>query len=126
MNLFLFLPTNSFWNKISLAPRDPILSINQLYQQDPNPEKINLSIGTYRTENNESYVFPTVRKAEKIVFDDCFVIDKDYSPMEGYMPFNREAFRLLFGGDRVLEKSVRITLIQFWNFSHILQFFCRA
>ncbi|KAH9424433.1 Aspartate aminotransferase, mitochondrial, partial [Dermatophagoides pteronyssinus] len=95
-----------FWNKITLAPRDPILSINQLYQQDPNPKKINLSIGTYRTENNESYVFPTVRKAEKIVFNDCSNLDKEYSPMEGFMPFNREAFRLLFGDDfGSLEKS---------------------
>lgn len=92
------------------------MSINQLYQQDPNPNKINLSIGTYRTEDNESYVFPTVRKAEKMVFDDCSISDKEYSPMEGYTPFNREAFRLLFGGDRALEKSVRID-IQLCDFS---------
>lgn len=110
LNVHCFLFLNyffSFWGKISLAQRDPIISINQLYQQDPNPNKINLSIGTYRTENYESYVFPSIRKAEKIVFDDCRLLDKEYSPIEGFMPFNQEAFKLIFG-DHTLEKSVRM------------------
>ncbi|UXI19420.1 hypothetical protein NH340_JMT05363 [Sarcoptes scabiei] len=95
---------NNFWGKINLAPRDPIISINHLYQQDSNPSKMNLSIGTYRTEDNQGYVFPSVRKAERKVFDVCKHLDKEYSPMEGFQPLTQEAFRLIFG-DSSLEKS---------------------
>lgn len=109
-SIFYFLQS-SFWGKINLAPRDPIISINHLYQQDSNPSKMNLSIGTYRTEDNQGYVFPSVRKAERKVFDVCKHLDKEYSPMEGFQPLTQEAFRLIFG-DSSLEKSVRANAIE--------------
>lgn len=89
--------TNNHWQKIALAPRDPIISISQLYKEDPNPAKINLSIGTYRTEDSQSFVFSSVRQAAEAAHQAVQRLEREYSPMEGYEEFNRQAFRLLFG-----------------------------
>ena len=97
---------SSFWHQIALAPRDPIISINQLYKEDPNPNKLNLSIGTYRTEENASFAFSSVRQAEENAFHQMQKLDREYSPMEGFEPFNREASKLIFGSD-FNDKTVR-------------------
>ncbi|KAI2798817.1 Aspartate aminotransferase, mitochondrial [Blomia tropicalis] len=99
---------NSFWGKVTLAPRDPIISINQLYKQDPNPKKINFSIGTYRTEENESFIFSSVQKAEEKVFSETRILEKEYSPMEGFHPFNKLAYELLFGNDHYEQSNITV------------------
>ena len=57
--------TNNIFEKITIAPVDPILGINQLYNKNTDLKKINLSIGTYRTDDGKSYILPIVRKIEK-------------------------------------------------------------
>jgi aspartate/tyrosine/aromatic aminotransferase len=40
-----------------------------LYKQenDKNPEKVNLGVGAYRTEEGKPYIFPVVKKAEEMI-----------------------------------------------------------
>ena len=61
-------------------------------------------------------MFPSVRKAEKIVYNQSINLDKEYSPMEGFHIFNKEAFKLLFA-DYQLEKTVNIFLFYFCYFN---------
>ena len=106
----VLLSYRSVWEKIALAPRDPIISIAHLYEQDPNPSKINLSIGTYRTEQNTSCAFTSVRKAEELVFAQTRHIEKGYSPMEGFHLFNQQAYELLFGREHY-DKEVVVVVV---------------
>ena len=43
---------------------DPILSLNEDFQKDPRPGKINLSIGIYFDDEGRIPVLDCVRKAE--------------------------------------------------------------
>ena len=37
---------------------------NVMYNNDPSPDKISLSIGAYRDKNGKPYIFDVVQKAE--------------------------------------------------------------
>ena len=43
---------------------DPILSLNEAFQKDPRPDKINLSIGIYFDDEGRIPVLASVREAE--------------------------------------------------------------
>ena len=36
-----------------MAPRDPILGLNEQFTADPNPTKVNLGVGVYFDENGK-------------------------------------------------------------------------
>ena len=36
------------FEKVPIAPPDPILGLTELFKADPNPDKINLSVGVYQ------------------------------------------------------------------------------
>lgn len=40
---------------------DPFLEMFYKYMQDPNENKVNLGVGTYRDENEKPYIFPVVK-----------------------------------------------------------------
>jgi aspartate aminotransferase len=48
------------------------------YRDDNNPEKENLGVGAYRDEEGKPYVFPVIKKAEQIIFENES-LDKEYS-----------------------------------------------
>ena len=67
---------------VKQAPADPILSLSVGYKNDKNPNKVNLGIGAYRSEDGKPYVFPVVRKAEQRIVADT-KLDKEYSAIDG-------------------------------------------
>ena len=50
---------------IEVAPADPILGLNEAFQKDPNPAKINLSVGVYKDADGVTPVMPSVKAAEE-------------------------------------------------------------
>lgn len=87
-------------------PADPILGINQTFQQDPNPSKINLSVGVYQNAEGLTPIFGAVKKAEQELID--AQLTKSYAPQAGDPAFISEVTKLLLGdvlctqlGDRV-------------------------
>jgi len=55
--------TNQFGH-VKQAPADPILGLSAGYKADTDPNKVNLGIGAYRTEEGKPFVFPVIREAE--------------------------------------------------------------
>lgn len=47
-----------------MAPPDPILGTTLAYRADKDPKKMNLGVGAYRDDNEQSYVFKVVRRVE--------------------------------------------------------------
>lgn len=78
-------------------PADPILGINQTFQQDPNPSKINLSVGVYQNAEGLTPIFSAVKKAEQELID--AQMTKSYAPQAGDPAFIEQVTELLLGAD---------------------------
>ena len=56
---------SSLFDAVEMAPRDPILGLNEQFVADPNPAKVNLGVGVYYDENGKLPLLRCVREAEK-------------------------------------------------------------
>ena len=45
----------SLFTAVEMAPRDPILGLNEQFAADSNPNKVNLGVGVYYDENGQPY-----------------------------------------------------------------------
>src|SRR6187455_2787513 len=89
---------------------DPILSLNEDFQKDPRPGKINLSIGIYFDDAGRIPVLASVRRAEQqVVARDAA---KPYLPIEGAANFCAAVQALLFGADHEAIGAGRVATIQ--------------
>src|SRR5436190_12787995 len=89
---------------------DPILSLNEDFQKDPRPGKINLSIGIYFDEEGRIPVLASARAAEaRVVARDA---PKPYLPIEGAANFRAAVQSLLFGAEHEAVRSGRVATIQ--------------
>lgn len=80
---------------LSLLPEDPILRLPTAYARDPNPQKVNLGVGSYRTAEGNPLVLQCVKEAEFQLLSEFS--DKEYLPIEGFSPFIRAVLQLIFG-----------------------------
>jgi aromatic-amino-acid transaminase len=86
---------------------DPILSLNEAFQKDPRPGKINLSIGIYFDDDGRIPMLDSVRTAELQVVAEAGA--RPYLPMEGAANFRAAVQALLFGEKHpVRERTVTI------------------
>ena len=89
---------------------DPILSLNEDFQKDPRPGKINLSIGIYFDDAGRIPVLASVRRAEQqVVARDA---PKPYLPIEGAANFRSAVQALLFGAGHEAVAGGRVATIQ--------------
>lgn len=86
------------WANVPEAPADKILGLNTKFQLDNNPLKINLGVGAYRDDNGKPWILPSVRMAEKILYDT--EKEKEYAPILGAPQYIEQVQRLLWGSDR--------------------------
>jgi aromatic-amino-acid transaminase len=50
---------------VEMAPRDPILGLNEQFAADTNPNKVNLGVGVYFDDNGKLPLLKCVQTAEK-------------------------------------------------------------
>ena len=89
---------------------DPILSLNEDFQKDPRPNKINLSIGIYFDDAGRIPVMDSVKRAETLVVAKGG--PKPYLPIEGAANFRTAVQELLFGASHEAVASGRVATIQ--------------
>lgn len=99
---------SKFYNKIPMAPDDPILGVTIAFNKDTSPNKINLGVGAYRDDNGKPEVLKCVRKAEELIANKK--MDHEYLPIVGHVEFNKLARNLLLGEDNVAIKDGRVCL----------------
>lgn len=80
---------------VQLAPPDAILGISEAFAKDPNPAKINLSVGVYKDASGKTPVLATVKEAEKRLL--ASEASKGYMPIDGSPAYNNAVQELLFG-----------------------------
>jgi aspartate aminotransferase len=82
---------------IQTAPPDPILGLSEAFKQDPNPRKINLSVGVYQDESGRTPILESVKQAERLLVEE--EDSKGYLGIAGHPVFAAESQRLVFGPD---------------------------
>lgn len=101
----------SLFDKVGLAPPDPILDLNTQFRADPSPQKVNLGVGAYRTESGKPYVLPVVRSAERRLVDDPST-NHEYLPQGGLAAFTLHSARLILGSDSPALAQRRVVTVQ--------------
>ena len=92
------------------AAPDAILGLTEAYKNDPNPAKINLSVGVYKDAGGATPVLSTVKEAETRLYSS--EVSKSYLPMTGLAAFNETVQGLLLGSDCELIGSGRVSTAQ--------------
>uniref|UniRef100_A0A915CT44 Aspartate aminotransferase n=1 Tax=Ditylenchus dipsaci TaxID=166011 RepID=A0A915CT44_9BILA len=101
----------SLFADVSEAPPIEVFYMNKLFLDDTSPQKVNLTIGAYRTEEGKPWVLPVVREAEKqITADDS--LNHEYLPVLGFEPFSKAASELVLGADSPALKEGRVLGVQ--------------
>ena len=83
-----------FFDTVEMAPPDPILGLNAAFKADPRSNKVNLSIGAYKTDDLEPLVLAAVRKAEQQILTED--MDKEYLSQDGNPEYVQRSIRLVF------------------------------
>jgi aspartate aminotransferase len=106
-------PKGGVFADVKLAPADPILNTTALFKKDTDPNKINLGVGAYRTEQGKPYILPVVKSAETELMKDIQSnqVDKEYSTIDG-PPLLKTLTQKLTFGDAASIKEERIASAQ--------------
>ncbi|KAG0326193.1 Aspartate aminotransferase, cytoplasmic [Podila humilis] len=88
----------SVFETVSGAPADMIFALTAAYKADTDPNKINLGVGAYRSEEGKPWVLPVVKKADHILVDDEN-LDHEYLPILGLESFRKSSVKLILGAD---------------------------
>jgi aspartate aminotransferase len=97
------------FEQLKTLPADPILGLNQIFQQDNNADKINLSIGVYQTAQGTTPIFAAVKKAEQQLID--LQTTKAYAPQAGDPAFVEHITNLLLGDELVKTLGDRVATV---------------
>ncbi|MDG2207294.1 MAG: aspartate/tyrosine/aromatic aminotransferase [Pirellulales bacterium] len=96
------------FEQLQPAKPDAILGLTEAFRNDPNPAKINLTVGVYKDDAGQTPVLETVKEAEKRVLSEQK--SKGYLPMTGSPEFGQAVQELLFGdGFESLSERARTT-----------------
>lgn len=93
------------FDALPLAPPDSILGLGEAFKKDPNPNKINLSVGVYKDEQGNTPVLPSVKEAERRLLDK--EKSKGYLAIEGLADYGARVQEMLFGSGHEIVKNKR-------------------
>jgi aromatic-amino-acid transaminase len=100
----------SLFTAVEMAPRDPILGLNEQFNADANPRKVNLGVGVYYDDNGKLPLLECVQAAEKQMMDDPKA--RGYLPIDGIAAYDNAVKSLVFGAESEPVKSGRVATIQ--------------
>jgi len=100
----------SLFSAVEMAPRDPILGLNEQYNADTNPNKVNLGVGVYFDDNGKLPLLQCVQSAEKTMM--ATPSARGYLPIDGIVAYDNAVKALVFGADSDVVKSGRVSTVQ--------------
>ena len=106
------MPTSarSLFAAVEMAPRDPILGLNEQFNADPNPAKVNLGVGVYFDENGKLPLLQCVQAAEKMMMEAPQA--RGYLPIDGIAAYDKAVQALVFGAESAVVKAARVATVQ--------------
>ncbi len=100
----------SLFSAVEMAPRDPILGLNEQFNADPNPNKVNLGVGVYYDDSGKLPLLQCVQAAEKAMMEPPKA--RGYLPIDGIAAYDAGVKALVFGADSEPVKSDRVATVQ--------------
>jgi aromatic-amino-acid transaminase len=100
----------SLFAAVEMAPRDPILGLNEQFNADANPAKVNLGVGVYFDDAGKLPVLRCVAAAEKLLLETSR--PKGYLPIDGIAAYDKAVQGLVFGADSAVVTSGRVATVQ--------------
>ncbi|MEJ7932285.1 amino acid aminotransferase [Ramlibacter sp. AN1015] len=100
----------SLFSAVELAPRDPILGLNEQFNADPNPHKVNLGVGVYYDDQGKLPLLHCVLQAEQQMMESPK--PRGYLPIDGIAAYDKAVQTLVFGADSEPVKSGRAATVQ--------------
>jgi aromatic-amino-acid transaminase len=100
----------SLFNAVEMAPRDPILGLNEQFNADANPHKVNLGVGVYYDDNGKLPLLECVQAAEKQMMQAPKA--RGYLPMDGIAAYDAAVKALVFGAESEPVKAARVATVQ--------------
>ena len=100
----------SLFSAVEMAPRDPILGLNEQFNADTNPNKVNLGVGVYFDDNGKLPLLQCVQAAEKTMMEKPTA--RGYLPIDGIVAYDAAVKALVFGADSEPVTSGRVATVQ--------------
>ncbi len=100
----------SLLRSVELAPRDPILGLNEAYAADPRPHKVNLGVGVYHDAEGRLPLLRAVREAEQAMLGEPQ--PHGYLPIDGMPAYGKLVQALVFGADAEVVDGQRVVTMQ--------------
>jgi aromatic-amino-acid transaminase len=100
----------SLFSSVEMAPRDPILGLNEQFNADTNSNKVNLGVGVYFDDNGKLPLLQCVQAAEKTMMEKPTA--RGYLPIDGIVAYDAAVKALVFGAQSEPVTSGRVATVQ--------------
>ncbi|MCP5287132.1 MAG: aspartate/tyrosine/aromatic aminotransferase [Burkholderiaceae bacterium] len=100
----------SLLSAVEMAPRDPILGLNEQFAADPNPAKVNLGVGVYFDEEGKLPLLKCVQAAQQQLLETPK--PRGYLPIDGMAAYDQAVQTLAFGANSEAVKAGRVATVQ--------------
>ena len=100
----------SMFSAVEMAPRDPILGLNEHFAADSNPKKVNLGVGVYYDDNGKLPLLACVQKAEQAMMEKPSA--RGYLPIDGIAAYDSAVQALVFGAQSPSVQAKRVATVQ--------------
>ncbi|NRT58634.1 aromatic amino acid transaminase [Sphaerotilus uruguayifluvii] len=100
----------SLFSTVEMAPRDPILGLNEQFAADTNPAKVNLGVGVYYDDNGKLPLLKCVVEAERQMLEAPKA--RGYLPIDGIAAYDKAVQGLVFGADSDVVTGGRVATVQ--------------
>ncbi|MDB6145514.1 MAG: tyrB 2 [Pseudomonas sp.] len=100
----------SLFSAVEMAPRDPILGLNEAFNADTRTDKVNLGVGVYCNEEGRIPLLRAVAEAETARVAQHAA--RGYLPIDGIQAYDVAVQKLLFGAESPLLAAGRVVTVQ--------------
>jgi len=100
----------SLFAAVEMAPRDPILGLNEQFNADPNPAKVNLGVGVYYDGEGKLPLLKCVSEAERQMQEAPKA--RGYLPIDGIVAYDKAVQDLVFGAGSDVLRAGRVATVQ--------------
>lgn len=100
----------SLFASVEMAPRDPILGLNEQFAADASPNKANLGVGVYFDDNGRLPLLQCVQRAERALVEKN--APRGYLPIDGIAAYDAGVKALVFGAGSQVVTEDRVATVQ--------------
>jgi len=99
------------FNNVEAAPPIKVFQLTADYKACTGPNKVNLGVGAYQTNEGKPYILKVVREAEQRIAND-FSLNHEYLPIDGLPAFTDASTAVMFGKEHPIVVNRKYVAVQ--------------